>query len=162
MKFEIRPARLEDAANLTALTLRSKQSNGYDDAFMAACRDELTITAHALSSDNYWVAHQGDVLCGYASLIIDGQTLVGKVDDFFIDPDWQRQGIGQLLWDKILTLAKGNQLIKLYLDADPFAVPFYEAMGFVIVGEVPSGSIKGRMLPRMEIRLIESLHHLEL
>ena len=155
MKTELRPARLEDAARLTALTLRSKQSNGYDDAFMAACCDELTITEQALSSGSYWVAHQSDVLCGYASLIIDGQTSVGKIGDFFIDPDWQRQGIGQLLWDKILTLAKGNQLIKLYLDADPFAVPFYKAMGFVTVGEVPSGSIKGRMLPRMEIQLIE-------
>lgn len=36
---------------------------------------------------------------------------------------------------------------------DPFAVAFYEAMGMRITGESPSGSIPGRMLPRMERRL---------
>ncbi|MCC0041531.1 MAG: hypothetical protein H6880_05120 [Rhodobiaceae bacterium] len=36
---------------------------------------------------------------------------------------------------------------------DPFAVAFYEAMGMRITGESPSGSIPGRMLPRMQRRL---------
>lgn len=36
---------------------------------------------------------------------------------------------------------------------DPDAVPFYEAMGARHAGAVPSGSIPGRMLPLMELRL---------
>ena len=36
------------------------------------------------------------------------------------------------------------------LDADPHAVGFYEHMGAKVIGEAPSGSIPGRMLPRME------------
>ena len=154
MSIEIRAARLDDIAELTALTLRSKQSNGYDDTFMQACKDELTVTPEAISTGTYWVAHQGDALCGCANLILERDAMTGKVDSFFIDPSWQRQGVGRLLWAKIMAVAAENKLVKLRLDADPNAVPFYQAMGFEVVGEVPSGSIKGRMLPRMEIGLI--------
>jgi GNAT superfamily N-acetyltransferase len=156
MSIKIRPACLGDIAELTALTLRSKQSNGYDDDFMRACKDELTVTPEAISAPAYWVAHQGDVLCGCANLILESKTATGTVDSFFIDPDWQRQGVGRLLWAKIMAVAAENKLVKLRLDADPNAVPFYQAMGFEVVGEVPSGSIKGRMLPRMEIGLSKS------
>ncbi len=154
MSIKIRPVRLDDIAELTALTLCSKQSNGYDDDFMQACKAELAVTAEAISAPAYWVAHQGDTLCGCANLILESETATGKVDSFFIDPSWQRQGVGTLLWAKIMVVAAENKLAKLRLDADPNAVPFYQAMGFVVVGQVPSGSIKGRMLPRMEIRLI--------
>ena len=153
MSIEIRAAKVKDAASLTILILRSKQSNGYDEVFMRACRDELRVTPETLSSGEYWVAHCGNSLCGCASLIANHHTAVGRIADFFIDPNWQRQGVGRLLWDKIQTRALEQQLTKLYLDADPFAVPFYEAMGFQVAGEAASGSIKGRMLPRMEIRI---------
>ena len=36
---------------------------------------------------------------------------------------------------------------ELYIEADPFAAAFYERMGAVRVGEVPSASIPGRVLP---------------
>ena len=49
--------------------------------------------------------------------------------------------------------AKDQGLEILHLDADPFAVPFYESLGFKVVSETPSGSIPGRTLPKMEIRL---------
>ena len=153
MNIKIRPVRLDDITELTALTLRSKQSNGYDDDFMRACADELAVTPKAISTSAYWVAHQGDALCGCANLIIENEAMTGKVDSFFIDPSWQRQGVGRLLWEKIMAVAVENGLVSLRLDADPFAMPFYEAMGLVVVGEVPSGSIKGRMLPQMEIRI---------
>ncbi|NKB65160.1 MAG: GNAT family N-acetyltransferase [Gammaproteobacteria bacterium] len=66
-----------------------------------------------------------------------------------MDPNWQRKGIGQLLWEKILQRAKAQMLTSLHLEADPFAVPFYKSIGFTIKGEVPSGSIAGRYLPHM-------------
>ena len=73
----------------------------------------------------------------------------GEIHAFFIDPDWQRKGIGHLLWHKLLDCAKAKNLVKLHLDADPLAVPFYEALGFKVAGEVPSGSIPGRSIPYM-------------
>lgn len=148
----IRRARADEAEALTELTLRSKQSNGYDDAFMAACREELTVTDERLAEGEYWVA-ECEGLCGCACLLADPDARSGEVHAFFIDPAWQRRGVGRLIWQKLLERAKENGLTELHLDADPAAVPFYEAMGFRIVGESPSGSIPGRSLPLMKRNL---------
>lgn len=131
--------------------MRSKRSNGYDETFMQACREELTVTPSGMAAGTYWVA-EADVLCGCVCLTEDKQNQVGEINAFFVAPDWQRQGIGKLLWDKVVEQARLKGLVALQLDSDPFAVSFYEAMGFEVVGETPSESIKGRVLPRMEMR----------
>lgn len=144
----IRRARDDEADVLTELSLRSKRSNGYDDAFMAACREELTVTDQRLAEGEYWVAECGEIR-GCACLLPDPDGRSGEVHAFFIDPAWQRKGIGRLLWQKLVQRARETELSELRLDADPAAVPFYEAMGFKVVGEAASGSIAGRMLPHM-------------
>lgn len=152
MDIEIRRARHEDVGVLTELSMRSKRSNGYDEPFMAACREELTVTGEHLVEGEYWVADCG-VVCGCACLLADPNSSSGEVHAFFIDPEWQRKGIGRLLWQKLVERAKEKELAGLHLDADPFSVPFYEALGFEVVGEVPSGSIAGRSLPHMTIAI---------
>ncbi len=151
MTIEIRRARPDEAAVLTDLTLRSKRSNGYDDAFMEACREELTVTAARLEEGEYWVA-VADIIRGCACILDRGDGS-GEVHAFFIDPDFQRQGVGRALWQKLVERAAARDIGILRLDADPAAVPFYRALGFVEIGKAPSGSIEGRTLPRMEIRL---------
>lgn len=152
MNLLIRPARPEEAGVLIELSLRSKRSNGYDEEFMAACREELTVTDERLAEGEYWVA-ESDIVCGCACLLADPDSRSGEVHAFFIDPEWQRKGIGRLLWQKLVERAKAKGLTELHLDADPFAVPFYKALGFRVTGEVPSGSIAGRVLPHMEMTL---------
>jgi N-acetylglutamate synthase-like GNAT family acetyltransferase len=152
MDIKIRKARPEDVKVLTELSIRSKRSNGYDEAFMAACREELTVTEDHLADGEYWVAESG-VVCGCACLTADPNGRSGEIHTFFIDPDWQRQGIGRLLWKKLLERAKERRLERLHLDADPAAAPFYGALGFEVAGESPSGSIAGRTLPHMTLVL---------
>ncbi|MDP6876881.1 MAG: GNAT family N-acetyltransferase [Alphaproteobacteria bacterium] len=150
--MKLRRARLDDNNVLTALFFRSKQSNGYDDAFMAACREELTVTADDLKAGEYWIAETHEV-CGCACLLPDPDRPTGEVHAFFIDPNHQRQGVGRLLWQKLLERARAQNLVELRLDADPFAVPFYRKLGFEIVGTMPSGSIPGREIPHMKIAI---------
>ena len=152
MDIAIRRARPEDAEALTDLSIRSKASNGYDEAFMAACREELTVTEESLGEGENWVAEAGGIR-GCACLSADPDGRAGEIHAFFIDPDWQRRGIGRLLWQKLLERAKESGLARLHLDADPAAVPFYEALGFEVIGESPSGSIAGRTLPHMTLCL---------
>ena len=152
MAIRIRRARNEDVGVLTDLSMRSKRSNGYDEPFMAACRKELTVTGERLLEGEYWVA-ESDVVCGCACLVADPSSRSGEVHAFFIDPEWQGKGLGRLLWQKLVERAKEKGLAGLHLDADPFAVPFYKALGFEVVGEVPSGSIAGRSLPHMTIAI---------
>jgi len=151
MNIEIRRARAYETEMLTDLSMRAKRSNGYDDTFMEACRAELTVTAARMEEGEYWVA-EANVVCGCVCLQAADEG-TGEVHAFFIDPAYQRRGIGRLLWHKVAERARTRGIATLYLDADPGAVPFYRSMGFIGVGEVPSGSIKGRMLPRMAFRL---------
>lgn len=152
MAVTVRQARPEEAAALSDIVFRSKQSNGYDDAFMEACRAELAITAKTLSERAYWVA-EDNILLGCAALANGSDPQAGEVHAFFIDPGAQRRGVGRALWHVLSRQAKANGWSRLTLDADPAAVPFYERLGFCIVGQSPSGSIPGRMIPLMAIDL---------
>ena len=152
MNIRIRPARPEEAEFLTELSMRSKQSNGYDDAFMAACREELTVTRQNMQVSEYWVA-EAETICGLACLSPDKTGNSAEVESFFIDPAYKRKGIGRLLWRKLVERAKALGIGHLRLDADPSAVGFYENLGFRTVRKVPSGSIAGRTIPHMTMML---------
>ncbi len=67
MQITIRRAQSEEADILTNLSMRSKQSNGYDDTLMAAFRDELIITKELLINYECWVAESG-LVCGFIIL----------------------------------------------------------------------------------------------
>lgn len=153
MQIPIRRANPDDAPALTALALRSKQSNGYDDAFMAACVEELTVTPALIASETYFVAQNGSATCGMACLSEGRATGSGVIHAFFVDPDFKRRGVGRNLWAAILSECANRSLTHLHLDADPAAVPFYRALGFEITKMVPSGSIAGRELPRMAMEI---------
>lgn len=152
MKIDVRRARFDESEALTELSMSSKQSNGYDDAFMAACREELTVTRDRMLEGEYWVA-DADGLRGCACLAVDAEGNSAEVHAFFVDPKSKRQGIGRLLWGKLLERAREQGVTDLRLDADPSAVPFYSALGFAIVGEAASGSIPGRTIPHMTMSL---------
>ncbi len=152
MALRIRKAHVRDADAMTALAMRSKQSNGYDDAFMQACIGELQVTAAKLAEAEYWVAEE-DGICGMVSLLPSVEKTSAEIGAFFIDPALKRQGIGRRLWEELLAHAKAKGFTLLQLDADPAAVTFYEKLGFETVREVPSGSIPGRYLPQMELTL---------
>lgn len=147
--MKLRRARAEDAPALTALVYVSKQSNGYDDAFMAACADELRVTSDQIAETDFFVVQNADdALIGCACL-----THAGEIEKVFVHTDHKRQGVGRLLWTALRDAAQARGLTELTLDADPEAVPFYTALGFSIIGESPSGSIPGRVLPQMALRL---------
>jgi len=152
MNTTIRKAHPTEAEILTDISLRSKQSAGYDDDFMAACREELTIMPEDIERKHYWVAETTQV-CGVIGLDIEQGSGTAEVSSFFIDPAYKRQGIGRTMWQEIVVQAQKLGLKSLSLASEPAAVPFYTAMGLSVVGQVPSGSIKGRSLPLMMLEL---------
>ena len=143
----IRRARADDAATLTSLALRSKAVWGYDEAFMAACRAELTITADSIAGRPTWVLEERGALLGFYQLRIDDR--MAEVAQLFIAPGSLRGGLGRRLWAHLEAQARAAGCTRLEVDADPHAEGFYRAMGMSRVGVAPSGSIPGRMLPHL-------------
>ena len=143
----IRRARRADAAALSALALRSKAVWGYDAAFMAACRAELTITADSIAGRPTWVLEERAAMLGFYQLRIDDR--MAEVAQFFIAPGSLRGGIGRRLWAHLEAQARAAGCTRLEVDSDPHAEGFYRAMGMTRVGVAPSGSIPGRLLPHL-------------
>jgi GNAT superfamily N-acetyltransferase len=73
----------------------------------------------------------------------------------FVEPAVKRAGVGRLLWVKLEREAARLGATAIGVNSDPEAVPFYLAMGAAVVGEAPSGSIPGRLLPRLEKSLAQ-------
>lgn len=153
MTVTIRRASAGEAGILTALAMISKRSNGYDDAFMAACADELRVTPALIAAHDYRVAADDGGPCGFACLKTAPDGNAGEVASLFVHPERQGRGIGRRLWAAMEQAAREKGLASLHLDADPAAEPFYRGLGLSRAGTVPSGSIPGRRLPHMRIDL---------
>ncbi len=147
MSPTLRPAAAADAEALSDLSFRSKASNGYDAEFMDACREELAVTARTIADGEIWVAEAHGKPVGFFDIRLENDAL--EVYSLYVDPDVKRAGIGRTLWAALEERAVAMAAKAIELDADPAAVSFYTAMGCAVIGEAPSGSIPGRMLPRM-------------
>lgn len=148
----LRPAAPGEAAALTELALRSKGHWGYDTAFLEACRAELTMRDAELAARRTVVAELPDGrIVGFRTL--EGEPPVGVLGMMFVDPDTIGHGVGRALATDLAAEARAAGFTLLTIDADPNAEAFYLAQGAVRVGGTPSGSIPGRVLPRLELRL---------
>ncbi len=147
----IRPARATEEDVLSALAQRSKAHWGYSAELMERFRSALTVTTEQCRSGRLFVAEVEGSPAGFAAWNPDGDA--AELCDLWIDPDWMGVGVGRLLFDRIAATCRAAAFDRLWCEADPHAVGFYERMGGRQTGSVESGSMPGRLLPRMEFDL---------
>ena len=152
MSVLIRPARATEAELLSALALRSKAHWGYDAAFLEACKDELTLDEGEVADRRTHVADRAGHVLGFTTL--EGEPPTGVLGMMFVEPQAIGQGVGRLLFEHTVAAARELGFARITLDADPHAEPFYRAVGAVRAGSAPSGSLPGRVLPRMIVSLV--------
>ncbi len=150
--MEIRRAVPGDAVRLSDLAIASKQFWGYDAAFMEKCREELTVSPAYIEANQTWVLEVNGAIVGF--YILKGEAPEAELTFLFIAPDCIRQGYGRRLWDNAVALAKELGIETIAIESDPYAEGFYTALGAVVVGRAPSGSIPGRFLPLMQYRVL--------
>jgi GNAT superfamily N-acetyltransferase len=143
----LRDGTLADLVLVSDLALRSKAHWGYDPAFLEACRAELTFTPERLVRERVRVVASESSIFGVASLSFDEPD--AELTALFVAPSEMGRGIGQRLFADALLAARQRGARRLIIEADPNAVAWYEARGAARIGEVPSGSIPGRMLPQL-------------
>jgi hypothetical protein len=85
LQVEIRRALPGEAANLSALALRSKAVWGYDAAFMEACRAPLTVDPEAIAKYPFYVLDEGGTITGFYGL--SGQPPRGEIEFLFVEPE---------------------------------------------------------------------------
>jgi GNAT superfamily N-acetyltransferase len=141
----------DELPELTGLCLRSKAVWGYDDVFMAACRSELTLRLDELQTTSLQVAERDASVVGLVQVKVEGAD--AELLKLFVEPSLLGAGIGGLLLGWATKKASDLGAIRMMIEADPGAAPFYERMGARHEGLAPSQSIPGRMLPRLLMEL---------
>jgi GNAT superfamily N-acetyltransferase len=147
----IRPAHEDELDQLSDLALRSKAVHGYSSEFLEACREELTITPARLATEAILVAEGLGRRLGFAAVAVDGDS--ADLVDLFVEPDQRGSGVGSHLLKAAAETARSSGATRLEIEADPYAEDWYRKRGAERIGEAPSGSIPGRMLPLLELRL---------
>jgi GNAT superfamily N-acetyltransferase len=99
-----------------------------------------------------YVAEVGGRVLGFYTL---GPLNEQDVDigHFFVEPPSMRKGYGKRLLDHATAVADELGYKTLVIQSDPYAEPFYRAMGAELIGTRPSASVPGRELPLLAIRL---------
>jgi GNAT superfamily N-acetyltransferase len=147
----MREARIDELQVLGDLCLRSKAVWGYDAGFLEACRRELALTSEELDRTVVCVAEREGRPIGLAQVAVEGA--IADLVKLFVEPDELGRGCGRLLFQWVVATAREAGASRMTIDSDPGAVPFYVRMGARPAGFVPSGSIPGRSLPRLEVAL---------
>lgn len=150
----IRRARGEDAPILSTLALRSKAYWGYSDAFIEACRTELTYTAQQIEAERFYfaVAEVDGTRIGFYALKWLSSAEV-ELEALFVEPSHIGKGYGRALIEHARCRAAERGASCMIIQGDPHAERFYRAAGGVLIGERPSASIRGRYLPTFRIAL---------
>lgn len=152
--IQLRPGSSREAAALSELALRSKAYWGYDDAFIEACRPDLTIEPADVATRRAVVAVDGTGRAvGFYTL--EGEPPQGELGMLFIDPDRIGTGVGKLLWEHMKNRAASLGFRSIHIGSDPNAAAFYEKMGARLVGSMPSSSIPGRRIPLLVLDVTE-------
>ncbi len=149
----LRRAGEADCKTLSAIAFTAKAHWGYDDAFMEACRAELSFDAGRVKAEHIVIAERAGEPAGFYSLVASEAPGVGEVEDMFVLPGHMGAGIGRALMADLAREAKTRGMNRLEVDADPNARVFYEKMGFKVFAASPSASIPGRKLPRLYLTL---------
>jgi len=149
--FNIRPAATGEAAPLTELAVRSKSHWGYDARFIEDSRDDLTVAPASIEGGRVFVAESADGIAGFYSLSGEGEE--AELELLFIEPRLIGTGAGRALWHHAAATARRLGFRTLVVASDPFAEPFYRAMGAARAGERESPVRAGRMLPLLRYPL---------
>jgi GNAT superfamily N-acetyltransferase len=123
---KLRAARPDEAEALSELVMRSKAYWGYDEAFLAACREDLRLRRGEVVERRAVAAERDGLVVGVATL--EGDPPEGELGLLFVEPDAIGTGVGRALYGHVLHEAGRLGFTRVMIESDPNAEPFYLAM----------------------------------
>ena len=145
------PTKAINPDTITEIAMRSKAYWGYSDEFMEACKGELTVSSEDIANNPFGIVDREGNIAGF--YMLDGEAPSGELRMLFVDPDYIGTGVGGELFEAAKATAAEIGMTSLLIDSDPNAEAFYTHMGAVKIGESLSGSIPGRVLPKLKVEL---------
>jgi N-acetylglutamate synthase-like GNAT family acetyltransferase len=130
----IRPARAAERDALEALQRRSSVHQPMYRAQLEAHPDAIALPAEQIAAGLVRVAEQDGVLAGF-SVLLEPAGEACELDGLFVEPGRMRSGVGRRLVDDVKRIARERGATRIDVVANPQAVAFYEAVGFIRTGE---------------------------
>ena len=112
---------------------RSSLSNPTDHDRLLAHPELLVLGPEGLAEGRTWVAVEEGEVVGFATW--GRHDDVVELEDLFVEPAWMRQGLATALVGHVVEHLRSLGVARLEVTANPDAMAFYRAMGFVEVGQ---------------------------
>ena len=107
-------------------------SNAGDRDNLLAHPEHLILRPEGLAEGRTYVAEEDGSLVGFATWIEAGGTM--ELEDLFVHPGWMRRGIATALVNHIAGVLRARGVQRLEVTANPHALGFYNAAGFIDCG----------------------------
>jgi GNAT superfamily N-acetyltransferase len=107
-------------------------SNAGDRDNLLAHPEYLVLGPEGLAEGRTYVAEEEGSLVGFATWIEADDIF--ELEDLFVEPGWRRRGIAVALVDRIVRVLRARGVERLEVTANPHALGFYRAAGFVDCG----------------------------
>ena len=107
-------------------------SNAGDRDNLLAHPEYLVLRPEGLAEGRTYVAEEEGSLVGFATWLEAGGVF--ELEDLFVDPGWRRRGIAAALVNRIAQVLRARGVQRLEVTANPHAMGFYRAAGFVDCG----------------------------
>jgi GNAT superfamily N-acetyltransferase len=127
--FSIRVGDADDLPVVSDLYRRSSLSNEGDRDVLLSHPEALVFEDTSIRDGRTRVAVGDGRIVGFATTRDVGDTC--DLDDLFVDPEWMRRGVARLLVSDAARLARARGRSRIEVIANPHALDFYEAVGFV-------------------------------
>jgi len=131
----IRPARVDEAEELTRLARQAKAAWGYPDAWLQEWAPRLSFSAAYLAVHAVFVAASEGEPIGVIALEDEDEP---EIAHLWVQPARHGAGVGRALVRRAMEYARQRGWASLRVETDPHAQAFYERMGAVRVGTVPA------------------------
>lgn len=130
----VRTAVPDDLPQLQDIYRRASLSNAGDREILLRHPEHLIFSGSGVSAGRTQVAAVEGRLVGFESTVSAGVAQL-ELEDLFVDPDWQRCGVGRRLMSGLVRRAIADGMETLWVTGNPHASLFYLSVGFVEVGE---------------------------
>lgn len=137
-----------DLAAAASVYRRASLSNAGDRDNLLAHPEYLILGPEGLAEGRTHVAEEDGSIVGFATWTETAGTI--ELEDLFVDPGYRRRGIAAALVGRIAEVLRARGAQRLEVTANPHAMGFYRAVGFIDCGvaETEFGAA-----PRMELAI---------
>ena len=131
----IRFARPAERSSLEALQWRASLANSGDRDALLANPDAIALPDEQIADSQVLVAERDGVILGFAAVLPrpDGNA---ELDALFVEPSLWKRGVGRLLIEQCVEVARTRAARTLHVVGNPHAEGFYVACGFRTTGSI--------------------------